>query len=446
MGVDPTPQQAELFQAVQVGSPRIAAKSGHGVGKSAGTCIAGAWRTFQHVDALTMVTSPTMRQCRQWLTEFGRILDNARNPLMRRLFKPTKSQIVLAGREKWRIGFVTATKPEAIQGIHQENLTFILDEASGIEDPFLEAIAGTLTNQNSMEIAVGNPNLRDCGFFRFFSSERARWTCMTFNSEDSPLTSKDQIQFIIDTYGRDSDVFRVRVLGEFPHMDPNCIISVEEVERCLRTPLYDAMRVPRKFAGKIAPAKQFGIDYARFGGDENVIAWRSGQALMGLEFYPHTEPRHINKLAFKKQLEAGWTNEQAAFCADANGLGDSVMVDFKESGRTVHEFKAQQNARRSREYSDKITEAWFTFAQKCKKSAVLLKNDPILIQQLTTRQYDIDSRGRVRVESKDKYMKRGFPSPDRADAVVMCYYDEVEADTQVASVALPRTNRFETRR
>jgi hypothetical protein len=46
-------------------------------------------------------------------------------------------------------------------------------------------------------------------------------------------------------------------------------------------------------------------------------------------------------------------------------------------------------------------------------------NDDELAAQLCAIKWDVDSRGRVRVERKEEMRRRGLPSPDRADAVAM---------------------------
>ena len=35
----------------------------------------------------------------------------------------------------------------------------------------------------------------------------------------------------------------------------------------------------------------------------------------------------------------------------------------------------------------------------------------------------LDKKGRRKIESKDKYKKRGFRSPDDADAFLLCFYE-----------------------
>jgi hypothetical protein len=45
--------------------------------------------------------------------------------------------------------------------------------------------------------------------------------------------------------------------------------------------------------------------------------------------------------------------------------------------------------------------------------------DDVLAAQLGSIKWTIDSRGRIKIESKDDMRKRGLPSPDRADTLAM---------------------------
>ena len=56
----------------------------------------------------------------------------------------------MVGNEKrWFAVARTATKPENMQGFHEDNMLFIVDEASGVADPIMEAILGTLSGKNN---------------------------------------------------------------------------------------------------------------------------------------------------------------------------------------------------------------------------------------------------------------------------------------------------------
>jgi phage terminase large subunit len=54
-------------------------------------------------------------------------------------------------------------------------------------------------------------------------------------------------------------------------------------------------------------------------------------------------------------------------------------------------------------------------------------DDDELAAQLCAIKWEVDSRGRIKVERKEDMRRRGLPSPDRADAVAMALvqYDQV---------------------
>ena len=54
---------------------------------------------------------------------------------------------------------------------------------------------------------------------------------------------------------------------------------------------------------------------------------------------------------------------------------------------------------------------------------IILPNDDDLMAQLSIRRYSMTSKGKVLIERKKEMKKRGLPSPDRAEAVVMAFYE-----------------------
>lgn len=431
----PTWQQAQLLTAVQnaqlgKASNWIACKSGQGPGKTTISVIIGLFRCWQAVDALTIVTAPTMRQCKDvWLVEARRRLEAA-DPSISRFFKCTKTKIEIGGRPDWGVKLVTATREENAQGYHEENMTVICEEASGIPRELLIQFKGTLSNPNALLLQIGNPNTMDCDFYSCFNIMRDRWQTFTFNAEDTardyphivnPQRNKD----LAEEFGRDSDVYRIRVLGEFPHADPNCVMSAEDLEKCTDRKLMLKCAQLARPDGYL-PARQIGGDLARFGGDESVLFRRSGQAIIEWEFYAHVDPNHVVNRAFRMQADAGWRDDDTWFVFDAGGMGQGVMGNFHDAHKQIVEFHNGGKATEV-DYANKITQAWFHFARLVRAQEVYIPRDNRLIQQLATRQYFTDLKGRLILEKKDDYIKRGHDSPDRADAIVMCFWDEVEA-------------------
>jgi phage terminase large subunit len=433
LNFSPTWQQAKAMQIVQNETylpvdrrkKRIAIKSGQGPGKTTIANIIAWWRSFQDVDALTVVTAPSMRQCTDvFMAEGRRLLENA-DPMLKMVINIMNTRVEIAGRRTWGVWTATASRPENLQGYHQENLTFIEDESSGVPRAISEQIKGTLSNPNSLYMRIGNPNTTDCDFHSCFTTQRDQWHCLTMNAEETArdyphIVHPSRNRAIELEYGRDSDVYRVRVLGEFPRQDPNSIMALDHVEACTRTNIVGCARILQV----LPTSHTISLDFARYGSDESIIVRRSGLAVVEFKRFVKTDPREVVDAAFKMQHDAGWSNKNCHYIADAGGMGQGVMHSFHESGKNIYEFHTQGTPVDSSMYADQMSEAWFNLRTLVREGVCNLPNDARLLQQLSTRQYYTDRKGKLKVETKDEWKKRlGFDeSPDRADAVVMAFY------------------------
>lgn len=428
----PTWQQEQLLGLVQRGDRQIAVRSGKGPGKTTATIPIAMWRCIQDVNALTLLTAPTMRQCREvWLGEARRMLPKA-DGLIQRLFTVTQSKIELGGNPDWGVKTVTATQEENAQGFHEKNMTVIFEECSGINRALVQQFEGTASNPNALLLAIGNPNTRDCSFFDFFTSQKDYWTPLHWNAEETPASEyfdPSRNTRIGNMYGYDSDIYRIQVQGEFPSTDPSCVLSSEMLQQYTdRKLMVEASLF--KLNGK--HVKQFGIDYARFGGDENTLYRRSGNAIVEWDKYAHTDPADVTDKAFLWQKLANWKNEDCMYVPDATGMGQGMMHMFYRAGKRVLEFNNGGSAANSTEYDNLMTEAIFGFKDKMAAGEkIYIPADPILLQQLSTRQYHTTKKGRLIVESKQDYMDRGHNSPDRADGFLMAMYDQAIARSQI---------------
>jgi len=434
-----TKQQVALLLAVKEDmalpmdkrKKRVAVKSGQGTGKTTDEVVLALWRVFLAVDNLVMVTAPTAVQVRDvWFAELGRILQNA-HPFIKKACKVTAMKCIIFGRVKtWGIWGRTATKAENFQGYHATQLTFILDEASGIDREILRTIKGTLTNTDSLLVCAGNPNTRECGFFDMFykPSESGLWHKFTFNSEDSPITDKENIRRIGQEFGTNSDVYRVRVLGEFPLSDPNCVMSSDDLWACTGISMVEAARM--RTLQKID--KVISIDFARFGGDESVTYRRSGNAIVESRIFARTEPLDVVEAAMHMQKRAGWTDRGCWYVVDAGGMGQGILGVLHRARKQVHEFHTQHRSS-VQDFGNKMTEAYFNVAKLARARRIHVPDDEHLVHQLCSRLYETDNKGKLILEKKDQFMKRmeGL-SPDRADAFVMAFYQSIVTRGQVA--------------
>ena len=106
---------------------------------------------------------------------------------------------------------------------------------------------------------------------------------------------------------------------------------------------------------------------------------------------------------------------------DDTGVGGGVTDEMIKRGYSIMPVNFGAKASDPDKYPNLISEAWFYLASII--DTIQLELDDDLLMELTSRQWKMDSAGRRRVESKDEYKKRGFRSPDLADALIMCFYN-----------------------
>lgn len=454
LGVKPHWQQKQLLDAYMEGTlnRRIAVRSGQGPGKTWASALIGTHWSLSSPMSRLIVTAPTMKQCKSaWLAQARDLIKNNTDadPRIKAIFKFMGEGYSLFGEKKddWGCLLMTATNEEAAQGQHREYLGLICEEASGIPRALITQFKGTLSNAGgkSMHLMIGNPNTRTCAFFDCFHMLADKWIKIHWNSEETPESehfSSVRNTEIAEEFGEDSDVYRVRVKGEFPHTDPACLINEDDLIACTKV---EAKAKALAVNVKMKPVrKQIGIDLARYGGDENVISIFSGNLMLKMECYQRTSPARAIDRAVLLQENMDWKTDDCMYIVDTSGMGElaaDVMGSQRRMGRRLHEFYTQNSAHESDKYANKMTEAWCLFAKEVRKHQIYLKYDKKLFQQLANRLYMVDKNGKIKIETKDEYKKRNKDvsdgdlgqSPDRADSVVMGHYPHGVESTRVVT-------------
>jgi hypothetical protein len=68
-------------------------------------------------------------------------------------------------------------------------------------------------------------------------------------------------------------------------------------------------------------------------------------------------------------------------------------------------------------------ELHWAIRQRFEHGTIDLEEDEDAMGQATSIKYKLNSHGLIQIESKDDLKKRGLPSPDRFDALVLCFAD-----------------------
>ena len=257
LGADPQAWQREALEAVR-DSPRVAAKSGHGVGKSALLSWVILWY---------LITRPCRIVCTaNSANQLNQVLWSEIQKWARKMPKGLQSQLEITS-DKITVKGVDSScharvsrkeNPEALQGFHHERLLFVIDECSGVDDIVFEVAQGALSTAGSKILMVGNPTRNSGYFYDAFNRNSHRWHKMTVSCEDADYVSEDFIEDMKQQYGEDSSTFAIRVKGEFPTDSADSLISRHLVEAAVSRDV-EPMTV----------APIWGLDPARFGGDQD---------------------------------------------------------------------------------------------------------------------------------------------------------------------------------
>ena len=266
LGGEPTAQQVLLLEAAGRPGAKVSVRSGHGTGKTTALAWLVLWFLCTRRNAKVPCTAPTQAQLRDVLwAEVGKWRERMPE-WWRDQVKVSTNRVEVIGAERSQFAVARTAKPEnpdALQGFHADELLFIIDEASGVHNKVFEVARGALSTEAARVVMCGNPTQTTGYFFESHHRSRNEWECLHFSCLDSPLVDRKYPESMGREYGKDSDVFRVRVLGEFPRAAANQLIPLDLVEEAMGRQL-------RTEQVAFAP-KVIGVDVAPYGGDRSAI-------------------------------------------------------------------------------------------------------------------------------------------------------------------------------
>jgi len=171
-------------------------------------------------------------------------------------------------------------------------------------------------------------------------------------------------------------------------------------------------------------AIEIGADIARGGKDRVVFYKRQGMRIIDSIEYRNqdaTETMRITQTAERLMRFAGH-DKTVVIKPDDTGLGGGVTDILLQHGYTVAPINYAQAAVDKDHYSNAASEMWFAFAQVIDQAQI--PDDIELLEELTARREGRrDSKGRRTVEKKDDFIQRVGRSPDKADALLLCFYE-----------------------
>jgi hypothetical protein len=455
---DPVPlwsKQREIIEAL-VKYRKVSVKTGHGVGK---TFDAGGLTLYLsyvwHATGLT--TAPTFRQVRRALWgEIHYLYNRARNPLGGKL-----NQVSLDLGDKWFVeGFATDKPSENITGIHEENVFVIVDEAGGVLPETFESLEAILTSENSFVLYIGNPTSNDGPFYDSFKPNSGFKT-FTISCYDCPnvkhhrviypkLTSESWVKDKEKKWGVNSNLFRIRVAGEFAEESRDTLIPIRYIETALR----------KGTEGEVVPdeIEGFGLDVARQGSDSSVFGARYKSGFFKIlettnkeretstagkmkDYYNNLiskfKYREFEEMERKTKLDKGQEVEEEIpwppINVDDIGVGGGVVDILVEdrypvNGINVGEAPDQSEPEEAKLFLNKRAQFFWRLKKLFEEEKVAI-DDEELAFELSKLKMEFLRSGKIKIIDKE-ILRKPPPagmgrSPDRAECMMLAYAQEV---------------------
>ncbi len=448
------PYQAEILQSV-VKNKRTMIRSGHGAGKTFIMSLAACWWLCFHwikgEGCSVVVTSPSASNLTTvFWAQFSKCMDLVPEYLKNSFTITAEACYENEDSFGWRLDLRTARKdnPDAMQGQH--NVLFLIDEWSGVPIEIYRVIEGSMSDEGSRILAIGNALRRSGWGYEGFTKNKKLWKLIHIDCEiytsDKSFTTKwtdifgvehedenkgrvdpKEVQKWLDISGgnRDGYDYMIRVRGEFPSAGKNQFIPLNKVQPCFKQSYYEEQN----------KSHTLGLDPATGGdGDEIAMVHRWGKNLMSILTWHDDNTR---KIAYKVEewLRTDGAKFKFKFLAidsigDGQGVYDSLL-EMKQQGKLpnveiVYRFKASNEANNKDRFDRKRDEVWeamkvWYINEKPHFNPQYTSECEALREETVALTSDFNTRGALKIESKKDMRKRGVKSPNIADALSMTF-------------------------
>lgn len=397
-----------------------AVQSCHDAGKSFGVAVLIlAWADTYGHNSFVAWTAPTYPQV-------NAIVGRELRDLIRKL-QLDDLELMLDNTLKYRgvmrgYGRKPADKSQsAFQGTHAKHVLVVIDEACGISENIFTGADAIATNEEARVIAIGNPD-NPSSHFKKICEPGSGWNKIridgletpNFTDEEVPdwlrplLLSPDWVEERKVRWGQDSPLFISKVRGEFPQHNINSVFPWDLITQA-------GSGKAIKTAAHARPSLV--VDIARSGQDEAAgYAISNGKARLVFS-YDTCDLMELTGAC------ASWgrDNPNCSIIIDANGMGAGVHDRLREQGFKVRGFLGGARARDNTRYANARAEAAFDLQEAFRSDALKFDGnvEALLASELVSVTWEFNSKGLIKLTSKEDMAKNGIASPNRADCLMM---------------------------
>jgi len=286
-----------------------------------------------------------------------------------------------------------------------------MDEASGIPSPIYSVSEGFFSEPTSNRywFTFSNPRRNTGPFYDSFNSKKRFWQNVQIDSRTVEGTDQKLFQSMIEQYGEDSTVARVEVMGEFPSADDDTVIPLDLVRGAVERDVTLTANEPIVW----------GLDVARFGGDNSALCVRQGNTVLEIKSFASMDLMQLCGLVKNRYDDSTVMEQPQEILVDVIGLGAGVVDRLREQNLPVRGVNVAEAPSTKKNYLNLRAELWFAIKDWLAQRDCRLPNDDELVSELAAPLYKYTSTGKIKIESKDEMRKRGIKSPDKADALAL---------------------------
>ncbi len=234
-----------------------------------------------------------------------------------------------------------------------------------------------------------------------------------------------------------NNLFRARVLGQFPTAEPDTLIPLNWIEAAVR-PIPNRVGFRHDIDSELSEICEYNdenllsgytriaVDVARYGNDSTVIGMKTGSVMTNMETHTGCDTMQvaglINRMAYDHHPES--------ITIDSIGVGSGVVDRLRELGTEgVIPVNVSMSAHDQERFANKRAELYWGLRERFRLGDIVIPSElkakgcqiEKLVEELASIKYLINSKGQIQMESKSDMKRRGLSSPDHADMLAMLY-------------------------
>lgn len=352
----------------------------------------------------------------------------------------------------------------AFQGIHSLFPLIVVDEACGVPRTLFDAVDALATNENARVLAIGNPDSSTTHFAKI-CQPGSGWNVIRIDGLETPnftaeaiaehpalaelfdelglspstesvpdglrplLLSPMWVEERIHRWGVASPLFTAKVRGMFPEVGDDVLIDPAWI------------RAARARTCDPAPWSILGVDVARYGSDRSILCIRRGPVgrIIGDRVKQATTATTGHVIAATREHGVDEIR------VDGVGVGGGVVDQLVEQRYEVVDMQSGGAPADSKRFLNARAEWYWTLREMFEHDEIDIDEaDDELAAQLGSLRFAYTSKGQIKIESKDDMRKRGLPSPDKADSLMLTAPEGLLVQDE--NVADPEAENFQISR